>query len=236
MNSSGLVHPYKNARPLTGFTLIEVIITAMLTALAGLAAYNAYSQGISLWASGQKTSHQERAIMFLERISRDLRNTFSFAPIGFTGEEKKISLPALIWEYDWDKSNKSGEFKDEASQQESSVPLPLLAKITYEYNADEGKVSRLLEIYAYPDLDELKMMPDDTEEKTPRTILEDIEKISFSYVVTKTDELNFTDNLSAEENATLPYAVKIELKLKTMNNPLSRTVFIPINRIPKSEE
>jgi len=216
----------------SGFTLIELMIASVLIALAGLAAYHAYSQGILVWKKGQENSNQDKAMLTLERISRDLKNTFSFSPIEFSGEETKISFPYLTLKYDWAQPEENNETEDISAPAESSVPLPLLTKVTYEYNQSEEKLSRLSEIYAYPNLDELKTNPDDTKKESSRTLLEDIEILKFSYAITKTPELSFSSNAI---NSGIPYAVKIELKLKSMKNALSRTILIPIVKPPGNE-
>jgi prepilin-type N-terminal cleavage/methylation domain-containing protein len=239
MNNSNLLHHRKNNLYLTGFTLIEVIITTVLMAVVGLAAYKAYTQGVLVWARAQQTSRQEKAIMFIEKVSRELKDSFSFKPISFTAEEARISFSGLILKYDWDWSNKQGESKSDLSGAPiTSTLLPLLTKVTYEYKSDEGTISRLQEIYAYPDLDELKMNPDAFKKEEPKIILDDVEKLLFSYAMTKTTttELEFRNDFSVDEKIQLPYAVKIELKLKSMRAPLKRTIFIPINRSLKNEE
>ena len=217
---------------LSGFTLIEVMIASVLTALAALAAYHSYNQGILIWKKGQENSNQDKAVLTLERINRDLKNTFPFSPIDFIGEETKISFPYLTLKYDWIKPEENSEPTDISATTGSSIPLPLITKITYEYSQSEEKLSRISEIYAYPNLDELKTNPDDTKKESSRILLENVEILKFSYAITKTPELSFSNNAI---NSGLPYAIKIELKLKSMKNPLTRTIFIPILKPPRNE-
>ncbi|MFH0888784.1 MAG: prepilin-type N-terminal cleavage/methylation domain-containing protein [Planctomycetota bacterium] len=240
-----------NGTGLNGFTLIEVLIVTVLVAFVLLAAYKAYNQGVLVWARAQQTSRQEKAIMFIEKVSRELNNSFSFKPISFTAEEARISFSGLILKNDWDWSNKANavdisvsdgqkELKNDSSSAPiTSTPLPLLVRITYEYKSEEETISRLQEVYAYPDLDELKMNPDAFKKEEPKIILKDVEKLSFFYAMTKTttaDLLEFKNDFSIDEKVQLPYAIKIELKLKSMKAPLKRTIFIPINRSLKNEE
>jgi len=220
----------------SGFTLIELMVVAVLISLVAMVVFSAFKQGFTLWTKSQYTSHQERAIIFLERFARELNNTFEFPPIGFEGEEEKFSFPSMVVKYDWDWSNKEGKSKDDPDFNITSVALPLLVKLTYEYDEEENSLLRKEEVYAYPDLDGLKMNPDGLEKETSRTILTDIDKITFSYSITKTAELSFDDSFKAEPKATVPYAVKIELALKGMEMPVSRTVYIPINRSLKNEQ
>ena len=217
---------------LSGFTLIEVMIASVLTALAALAAYHAYNQGILIWKKGQESSNQDKAMLTMERINRDLKNIFSFSPIGFNGEETKISFPYLTLKYDWTKPAETSGTESISATTESSIPLPLITKITYEYNQGEGKLSRLSEIYAYPNLEELKANPDNTKKDSSRVILEDVEILKFSYAITKTPELSFSTNAI---NSGLPYAIKIELKLKSMKDTLTHTIIIPITKPPRNE-
>lgn len=217
----------------TGFTLIELMIASVLVALAGLAAYHSYSQGILVWKKGQENSNQDKAMLTLERISRDLKNTFSFSPIEFSGEETKISFPYITLKYDWTQPEENSETEEMPTSIESSVPLPLITKITYEYNQNEEKLSRLSEIYAFPNIEELKADPDYTQKESSRVILEDVEILKFSYAITKTPEFSFSSNAL---NSGTPYAVKIELKLKSMKDALTHTIIIPIIKPPRNED
>lgn len=210
-----------------GFTLIELILTSVLVALAGLASYHAFGQGILIWKKGQEQSNQDKAVMAVERISRDFKNTFGFAPIDFNGEETAVSFPYLSVKYDWNQLS-AGEEKETQFDDSSSVdPLPLIAKLRYEYDRDSGKLWRAEEIYAYPDMEELKIVPDGTKKEISRIILEEVEVMKFSYAITKTPELSFSPNAI---NDGMPYAIRIELKLKSMKDSLFRTVFIPVNK------
>lgn len=216
----------------SGFTLIELMIASVLTALAALAAYHAYNQGILIWKKGQENSNQDKAVTVMERIGRDLKNIFSFSPIGFTGEETKVTFPHLAYKHDWLDANEEAGIEPVSSTADSSLPLPLITKMTYEYNKSEEKLSRLEEVFAYPDLEELKTNPDGMKKESSRILLEDIEILKFSYAITKTPELSFSDNAI---NSGIPYAVKIELKLKSMKDALTRTILIPVIKPPRNE-
>lgn len=217
---------------LSGFTLIELMIASVLTALAALASYHAYNQGILIWKKGQENSNQDRALMAIERINRDLKNTFSFTPVGFSGEEAKITFPRVVYRCDWLAVNEDVGIEPVSATAEAVVPLPLITKITYEYNQDEKKLLRLEEVHAYPDLEELKVNPDGMKKESSRVILEDVEILKFSYAITKTPELSFSDNAI---NSGIPYAIKIELKLKSMKESLTRTIIVPIIKPPRNE-
>ncbi|MEW6025700.1 MAG: prepilin-type N-terminal cleavage/methylation domain-containing protein [Planctomycetota bacterium] len=211
-----------------GFTLIELLIASVLTALVALAAYHAFSQGILIWKKGQENTNQDKALMAMERISRELKNMFSFEPVGFSGEETKVSFPCLAYRYDWIEPNEEAIIEPVSATAETA-PLPLITKATYEYNQSEEKLSRLEEVYAYPDLEELKTKTDWAKKDSSRIILEDVEILKFSYAITKTPELSFSNSVI---NSGIPYAVKIELKLKSMKDALTRTILVPVIKPP----
>jgi prepilin-type N-terminal cleavage/methylation domain-containing protein len=213
-----------------GFTLIEVVIATALVAIIGLVIYQAYSEGILIWKRSQITSEQERVVIFLEKFSRELKNTFVFSPIGFNGEENKISFPSVLQQYLADEKEEA----DAAPSQ--SLVIPLLSKLSYEYKPTEEEILRIQKVYAYPDIEELKNNPELTKNEISKVVLEGVEKISFSYAITGTSGVKFSNSFSPEKDAPLPYAVKIEVKLKTMKEPLNRTIFIPVNKFLKNEK
>jgi hypothetical protein len=222
------------------------MIVSVLIVLVGMVIYSAFRQGFMVWTRAQYTSRQERAVILLDRMAREISNTFQFNPVGFKGEEDNFYFPSLILKYDWDYSNKEGKTKDETPELNiSSLALPLITKVTYEYQKDDNTLVRKEEVYAYPDLDELKMKPDGLEKEiSNRVILDEIDKISFSYVVSKTVELSYDDSFSVDVpkeqmgsvKYAMPYAIKIDLALKDMKSPLTRTIFLPINRALINEE
>lgn len=231
-----------------GFTLIELMIVSVLIVLVGMIVYNAFRQGFALWTRVQYTSRQEIAIRFLDRITRELKNSFQFNPVGFGGEADTIFFPSIYLKYDWDWSNKQGIVEDSdnlTATAISATPLPLITKVTYQYNKDDNTLMRTEEVYAYPDLDELKMDPYGLEKQiSSRVILNDVDTIAFSYAISKTAELNFEDKFTTDtmvanagvNQLQMPYAVKIDLALKEMKTPLSRTIFIPVCRSLKHDQ
>ena len=68
------------------FTLIEVLVTASLMALAGGAAVAALAGGVRVWERAADIGiHQQASLIALSRIRRDLQNARRFAPLPFDG-------------------------------------------------------------------------------------------------------------------------------------------------------
>ena len=219
-----------------GFTLIEIMIVSVLITVIGMVVFSAFRQGFKLWERAQYTSRQEQAIILINRIARELNNSFQFAPIGFKGDEETFYFPSLMMKYDWDWSNKAGKWDEDSPDFAlTTTPLALITKVTYEYKESDRLLERKEEVYAYPDLDELKMNPDAYEKETTKVMISDIDSLVFSYVISRSAELNFDEKFATDAQYPMPYAVKIDLALKGMRNPLTRTIFLPICRSIKNE-
>jgi hypothetical protein len=96
----------------------------------GLAIYSTFARGVAVWARGSKTDVIEQEARFgLEEMAKELRNSFKFSGIEFSGTKDEISFPTYVntadiaqtpkWEvgrisYFYDLSKKSF-FRKEAS-------------------------------------------------------------------------------------------------------------------------
>lgn len=80
-----------------GFTLFELLITTSLIALMGLAIYATFARGTMVWQRVGKTNIIEREVRFtLQSLAKELRNSFKFAGIKFSGTKEQISFPTYI--------------------------------------------------------------------------------------------------------------------------------------------
>lgn len=83
--------------PRSGFTLIELTIVAAIAAIISLAVMAAFASGINIFSRIEtSTSVKAGVLLALERIERDIRNSFSYKDIGFTGEAGKIVFPGMV--------------------------------------------------------------------------------------------------------------------------------------------
>jgi len=78
------------------FTLFELLLVVSLLSITGLAIYNAISNGLRVWEYSQRFSAEEDVAIFFERLTEDLRNTYSYSLIPFDGKPDKLVIPTVI--------------------------------------------------------------------------------------------------------------------------------------------
>ncbi|MFH1355002.1 MAG: prepilin-type N-terminal cleavage/methylation domain-containing protein [Candidatus Omnitrophota bacterium] len=85
--------PLERRTELTGFTLVELLIAASIYAIVSIAVYSTFSTGMNIWRRAKEVNlEQSRIAIKLERLSRELRQTFNFSEIRFLGTEEEISF------------------------------------------------------------------------------------------------------------------------------------------------
>ena len=78
-------------------TLMEVLLTATLVSIIGVAVFQAFNNGVKLWARSKGLDRDLAAAMFLERVGDDLRSTVTIAGVPFKGTGARFSFPAVVW-------------------------------------------------------------------------------------------------------------------------------------------
>jgi len=85
------------SRKLSGFTLVELIISGAIIFVVSLTVYSVFASGIRVWKKANEIrSYGHRLRLFSEKLSSELRNTFKFSTIPFEGTEESIAFAALI--------------------------------------------------------------------------------------------------------------------------------------------
>ena len=80
-----------------GFTLIELAVASMLLAVVGLAIVSTFTGGLKVYYRlRDNVSARTEILMSLDRMERDLKNTYTDRKIFFHGEPKKIAFPAVL--------------------------------------------------------------------------------------------------------------------------------------------
>ncbi len=86
----------RNNRNKEGFTLIEVVIVTAMAAVISLALYSTLSNGLRIWKKVNDSSVEEDIGFFLARMNTDVRNSFVFKTIPFTGTAEHVDIPTLV--------------------------------------------------------------------------------------------------------------------------------------------
>ena len=80
-----------------GFTLVEMLLAAGILAIIGLTIVAAFTGGMNIFYRMEGyTSVKTDVLAAMEKMERDLRNTFYYAGIDFTGTSGRMTFPGLI--------------------------------------------------------------------------------------------------------------------------------------------
>lgn len=93
----------ERSRRSAGFTMAEVLIASVLTALIGIAVMTSLRQGIVLWQKVDRPSVAGDVAIFFEKCAQNLENIFLLdpAPVTFSGDATSLSCPTSMkaWRY-----------------------------------------------------------------------------------------------------------------------------------------
>ncbi|MDD5225734.1 MAG: type II secretion system protein [Candidatus Omnitrophica bacterium] len=80
-----------------GFTLIELMLVAVMLGALGLAIVATFAGGLKIFNRMQSyTVTRADVLLVIEKMERDLRNTFSFKGIDFIGGPKRMTFPSVL--------------------------------------------------------------------------------------------------------------------------------------------
>ncbi|MCX5678719.1 MAG: type II secretion system protein [Candidatus Omnitrophica bacterium] len=213
-----------------GFTLVEMMLAAGILAIIGLTIVSTFSGGMNIFyrIEGQ-TAAKTDVLVAMEKMERDLRDTFCYTGIDFIGSSRKMAFPGLI-----------RAFNDKGLPEES------LGSISYYLDDRMRKraLSREVKRYSYA----VKK-----ESSPPGDILPlaEIEDVNFKYYTydpesesynwasswDKTEKIKKKkeegvatgDVLLKDREENIPLGVKIEISYKENGRTitLNRAVFLP---------
>ena len=79
-----------------GFTLVEIILVATIFAILAAGVASSFLAGMRLWSRAkQQDLARANAMMALETIARDVRQSVNVPALGFKGEAQKMSFPCI---------------------------------------------------------------------------------------------------------------------------------------------
>jgi prepilin-type N-terminal cleavage/methylation domain-containing protein len=187
-----------------GLTLIEILITSAILSLVGVAIYSTFANGLAIWKRANIINQGGNNLrLSLEKINSEIRNTYNFSQIPFEGGREFISFPALI------QDEKDLHYRP--------------GQISYIFDPGEGALFKEKRSYS-------QIYQDKPGKK--KIAIEGLKDIvfSFCYFDSVSETYRWKDDWEAEEQDSLPKAVRIEFILENGSGQKSefiRTIVIP---------
>ena len=80
-----------------GFTLIELMLVAVLLGIVGLAIVATFAGGLKIFDRAENyTAAKADVFLAMEKLEKDLRSAFPVKGIDFIGEARKMAFPAIL--------------------------------------------------------------------------------------------------------------------------------------------
>ncbi|MBZ0165683.1 MAG: type II secretion system protein GspJ [Candidatus Omnitrophica bacterium] len=188
----------------SGLTFVEVILAAALTTMVGVTIYQSLAMGIGVWQRSQQLNLEEDVVIFLDKLSYDLYNSFLFSQIKFEGNEFRIAFPTMVYTP-----------ADRRLNLGADVYVEQIGKVEYYYDLGEDKVYRRQANYSQA----LRERYTD-----PQELVAGVDNLRFRfYFLTESDELSSSEILDV-----LPTGVEITVEFSDAKGKRTMRKFIDI--------
>ncbi len=78
------------------FTLIELLIVSVMIPIIAFAIFSSFNNGIKIWQRINKEVPGEDLNIFFDKFSMDLRNSFEFSGIKFSGKNNEVGFASIV--------------------------------------------------------------------------------------------------------------------------------------------
>jgi prepilin-type N-terminal cleavage/methylation domain-containing protein len=208
-------------RGIRGFTLIELlVVTAILAVVVGVLAA-CIAGGVRAWDTARSVAAVEgEAVVGLRLIEKDLMNAFLFDGIGFSGQSRAVSFPALI-RGEPTPAPGGGAIPSPGIIGEGALAGFQIGEVAYRFDGPAHRLIRIQSRYGAPE-----------PAGAPEAILSNLRDVRFEYWLRPSDRGGGAGQWQGEWSVptNLPDSVKIELVFENKPAPLlfSRTVNLPL--------
>lgn len=79
-----------------GFTFIEIMLVIAMLGTISVALYNAFSNGLKIWERGYRSFAEEDVLLFFDKISSELRNTFYYSQLRLKGDAYNLAFSTIV--------------------------------------------------------------------------------------------------------------------------------------------
>jgi hypothetical protein len=183
---------------------VEVLIVAALFSLVGGVVLAAFSNGMKVWQKVYHEGTEEKAVIFFDKISSDLRGVFNYRSIKFVGDKDRLQMPTLAVTTSKLTSLKKG-----------------VGEVIYYWDKEEKKVLKVIK----------NMSNIYTGGKGEvKEVLKNVEDFNLNYYFydKKEKKYRWTEKWRGK---VLPIAVSIRISISYNNNfkVFNRTISIPVS-------
>ncbi|MBU0468379.1 MAG: prepilin-type N-terminal cleavage/methylation domain-containing protein [Candidatus Omnitrophica bacterium] len=188
----------------SAMTLIEILIVTSLIAIISVAIYSCLSSGIRVWQEANRLVVEEDIAIFFDKISKDLRNVYSYSRIKPHGDVFKFSFPTIVYTK-----------ADKGSGHPENAYIDQLGKVEYYFDPISDNIYRRQANYSQAISEKYSK-----ESK----IVGSVERIKFTYfVLTPEGEIAKNEILDY-----IPSAVEVLVVFKDSRGERSMRKFIDI--------
>lgn len=199
----------KKAAYKKGMTLIEILIVMSLIAMVTVGIYNALVNGLKVWDRSQRVLVEEDVVIFFEKITEELRNTYSFSLLELKGNEARFEFPTMI---------RTTLNQQRANEEE--VYVDQLGKVEYSFDPTKDSLYKRRAYYG---------QAVNFQFGESKKILSSVEDVQFRYLyITDNEELSSLEVLDV-----IPEAVEISVKFREHNKEkvIKKVIDIPVGGI-----
>lgn len=177
-----------------GFTLIEVVIVAAMSAVVALAIYSTLSNGLRIWKRINTGMPREDTAIFFDKLGSDVRNAFICARSAFSGGRDMMKIPTRV-AAPWLRAKTAGT-------------------VSYVYDAGAKTLYRSRQNYSqlYLENDGLRVAS-----------VTNVDAVEFRYYSFDAEKKEY-GWVSEWHKDTLPLAVRVELTLHGQTQPVTKTI------------
>lgn len=191
-------------RQKSGLTFVELLLAAALTTMVGFTVYQSLAMGIKVWQRSQRISLEEDVLLFMDRLSQDLYNSFLFSQIKFEGNEFRVAFPTIV-----------SVPADQRLNLEEGVYVDQVGKVEYYFDLGADTVYRRQANYSQAVRERYS---------DPQELVAGVENLRFRFFfLTETDELS-----SAEVLDVIPTGVEVTVDFKDAGGRRTMRKFIDI--------
>lgn len=120
-----------------GLTFIEMLVTVALVSLLSLVLYTSLINGMKVWKRSQGLITEEDIVIFFDKLSSDLRNTFWYEGFSFEGDRESLAFPAFV-----------DVIADSQSQFSQGEYIEQLGQVKYFFDPQGGCVYKQIANYS----------------------------------------------------------------------------------------